>query len=60
MVFSAGAAEIEEIAPNVVFGINTATFHVILKSSKTYNFVGASLRPADTQAIVDSLRRALQ
>jgi hypothetical protein len=60
VVFSAGAAEIEEIAPNVVFGINTATFHVILKSSKTYNFVGASLRPADTQAIVDSLRRALQ
>jgi Quinohemoprotein amine dehydrogenase, alpha subunit domain III len=60
VVFSAAAAEVQEIAPNVVFGINTATFHVILKSSKTYNFVSASLRPADTQTIVDSLRRALQ
>jgi Quinohemoprotein amine dehydrogenase, alpha subunit domain III len=60
VVFSATAAEVQEIAMNIVFGINTGTFHVILKSSKTYNFVGTSFRPADTQAIVDSLRRALQ
>ena len=60
VVFSAAASEVQEIAPNVVFGINTATFHVILRSSKTYNFVSASLRPADTQAIVDKLRSALQ
>lgn len=60
VVFSAAATEVQEIAMNVVFGINTGTFHVILKSSKTYNFVGTSFRPADTQAIVDSLRRALQ
>ena len=60
VVFSATAAEVQEIAPNIVFGINTATFHVILRNSKTYNFVSASLRPADTQTIVDSLRRALQ
>lgn len=60
VTFSAAAGEVQEIAPNVVFGINTGTFHVILKSSKTYNFVSASLRPADTQAMVDSLRRALQ
>jgi Quinohemoprotein amine dehydrogenase, alpha subunit domain III len=59
-VFSVAATEVEEIAPNVVFGLNTQTFHVILKSSKTYNFVSASLLPADTQKIVDSLRRALQ
>ncbi len=59
-VFSAKAAEIQELAPNVVFGINTGTFHVILKASKTYNFASATLRPADTQSIVDSLRRALQ
>jgi hypothetical protein len=59
-VFSAGAADIQEIAENVIFGINTGTFHVILKSSKTYNFASATLRPADTQAIVDSLRRAFQ
>jgi IPT/TIG domain len=60
VVFTAAAAEVEEIAPNVIFGINTGTFHMILKSSKTYNFVSASLRPADTQTIVDSLRHALQ
>jgi hypothetical protein len=60
VVFSAAAGEIQEIAPNIVFGINTTTFHVILRNSKTYNFVSASLRPADTQTIVDSLRRALQ
>jgi IPT/TIG domain len=60
VVFSAAASEVQEIAPNIVFGINTATFHVILRSSKTYNFVSASLRPADTQAIVDKLRSALQ
>jgi hypothetical protein len=31
-----------------------------LKSGKTYNFVAASLRPADSQAVVDALRRTLQ
>ncbi len=59
-VFSVKAAEIQEIATNVIFGINTGTFHVILRSSKTYNFASATLRPADTQAMVESLRRALQ
>lgn len=59
-IFSAQAVEIQEIATNVIFGINTGTFHVILKPSKTYNFASATLRPADTQSIVDSLRRALQ
>jgi hypothetical protein len=59
-VFSAGAGDIQEIGSNVIFGINTGTFHVILKASKTYNFASATLRPADTQTIVDSLRHALQ
>ncbi len=59
-LFSAAAAEIQEIGDNIIFGLNTGTFHVILKSSKTYNFVSTSLRPADTQKIVDALRRALQ
>ncbi len=60
VVFRAAATEVREIAPNIVFGINTTTFHVILKSSQMYNFVSTSLRPADTQTIVDSLQRALQ
>ncbi len=58
-LFSAAPREIKEIAPNVILGINTGTFHVILDSGKTYNFVAASLSPADSQSIVDSLRRAL-
>ncbi len=58
-MFSAAPREIKEIAPNIILGINTGTFHVILDSGKTYNFVAASLRAADSQSIVDSLRRAL-
>jgi len=58
-VFSASVKDVEEIEVNQVFGINTGTFHIILTSGKTYNFAAPSLRPADTQAIVDSLRRAL-
>jgi IPT/TIG domain-containing protein len=58
-VFSAARREIKEIALNVILGINTGTFHVILDSGKTYNFMAASLRAADSQSIVDSLRRAL-
>lgn len=58
-IFSASPAEVKEIDANVILGLNTGTFHIILNSGKTYNFVAASLRPADSQAIVDSLRRAL-
>jgi hypothetical protein len=60
VVFNVAAADIQEIGGNVVFGLNTGTFHIILKSSKTYNFASTSLRPADTQAVVDALHRALQ
>jgi hypothetical protein len=59
-IFSVSAAEIQEIAVNVIFGINTGTFHVILRGSKTYNFASATLRPADTESMVNSLRQALQ
>lgn len=58
-VFSVPLAEIKEIAENSVFGVNTGTFHITLSSGKTYNFIAASLRPPDTQAMVDSLRRAI-
>ena len=59
-VFSASAAEIQEMGVNVIFGINTGTFHVILRGSRTYNFASATLRPADTESMVNSLRQALQ
>lgn len=58
-VFSATPSDIKEIGPNSILGFNTGTFHIILNSGKTYNFIAATLRPADGQAIVEALRRAL-
>jgi hypothetical protein len=58
-VFSAPASDVKEIGPNVILGVNTGTFHVILTNGKTYNFAATSFKPADGQSIVDSLRRAL-
>lgn len=59
-IFSAPTGEIKEIDANVILGVNTGTFHIILNSGKTFNFVAASLRPADSQSIVGSLRAALK
>jgi cell division septation protein DedD len=58
-VFSAGRAEIAEIDANSVLGYNTGTFHVILKSGKTYNFAPASLSVADGQKMLGSIKHAL-
>jgi len=58
-VFSVALGEVKEIDVNTLLGVTTGTFHVILNAGTTYNFVAASLRPAETQSIVDSLRRAL-
>ncbi|MEJ2008072.1 MAG: hypothetical protein P8Z30_07950 [Acidobacteriota bacterium] len=60
VIFTAKSGDIQEIAPNIFFGVNTGTFHIILNSGKTYNFVSSSLAPADTNSIVESLRRALK
>jgi IPT/TIG domain len=60
VVFTAKPGDIQEIAPNVFFGINTGTFHIILNSGKTYNFVSSSLAPADTNSIIESLSAALK
>jgi len=59
-IFSAAAPDIKEIGLNTFLGVNTGTFHVILNSGKTYNFIAASLRPADGQSMVDALRQVLQ
>jgi len=59
-VFSTSLAEIKEVGGNVVFGLGTGTFHIILTSGKTYNFVASSLRPADTQATVSALQSKLK
>jgi hypothetical protein len=59
-VFSAAAPDIKEIGLNTILGVNTGTFHIILRSGKTYNFISASFRPEDGQFIVEALRKALQ
>jgi len=58
-VFSAAAAEVKEIEVNSVLGVNTGTFHIMLNSGKTYNFIAASLRPPDSEAMVSTLQSAL-
>jgi hypothetical protein len=59
-VFAVTASQVQEIAPNQFFGINTGTFHIILTSGKTYNFTAASLLPSATQAILNSLQKVFQ
>ncbi len=59
-VFSARREEIKEIDPNTILGVNTGTFHITLSSGKTFNFVPASLRPEESQSIIDAVRRALK
>jgi hypothetical protein len=59
-VFSVRRSEVREIEPNVLLGVNTGTFHVILSSGKTYNFLAGSFRPADGQSIVNSLQQWLR
>jgi predicted RNA-binding protein YlxR (DUF448 family) len=59
-VFSAAPADIKEIEMTSIAGFSTGTFHVTLNSGKTYNFVATSLRAADSQAIIESVRHALQ
>ncbi|MGH9453559.1 MAG: IPT/TIG domain-containing protein [Terriglobia bacterium] len=59
-VFSVRTSEVQEVAPNVFFGLNTGTFHVFLSTGKRYNFAAASLNPTDTQKIETDLRQALK
>jgi len=59
-VFAVPAADVKEIDANTILGMNTGTFHIILNSGQTYNFIAASLRPADSQSIIDALRKALK
>ena len=58
-VFSTSLSDIKEVGANVILGLSTGTFHINLTSGKTYNFVAGSLRPADSQPIIDSLRKAI-
>jgi len=57
-VFSTSLSDIKEVDANVIFGFSTGTFHIKLTTGKSYNFVAGSLRPADSQSVIDSLRKA--
>jgi hypothetical protein len=59
-VFAASRKDVKEIGVNAILGVNTGTFHVILNSGKTYNFIATTFRPADSQSIVDALRSDLR
>lgn len=59
-VFSAALADVKEVDENSIFGVKTGTFHILLNSSKTYNFIASSLQPTDTQAIVAALQAAIK
>jgi hypothetical protein len=59
-VFALTRADIKEIDMNMLLGVSVGTFHVILNSGKKYDFMAASLKPAETKFIADSLKRALQ
>jgi hypothetical protein len=59
ILFNVALGDIKEIEIVTLGGYNTGTFHIILKSDKTYTFAPGSLHPSDSQKIVDSLRKAL-
>ena len=59
-IFAVTTADIKEVAANTFLGVNTGTFHVILNSGQTYNFIATSLRPADSQSIIDALRKVMK
>ena len=58
-VFAPTPAEIKEIDMNMVLGVSVNSFHVILSSGKKYDFWAASLKPAETRFMADSLKRAV-
>lgn len=59
ILFNVALSDIKEIEIVTLGGYNTGTFHIILKSGKTYTFAPGSLHPSDSQKIVDSLHKAL-
>jgi hypothetical protein len=59
-VFSSPLSDVQEVQANVVFGVNSGTFHIILRSGKMYHFVSTALRPADTQKVIDALQAAIK
>jgi len=59
-IFNLTRAEIKEVEMNMLLGVSTNSFHIILTSGKKYDFWAASLKPAETKFIADSLKRALQ
>jgi hypothetical protein len=59
-IFAVPSSDIKEVGENVILGVNTGTFHIILTSGQTYNFIAASFRPSDSQSIIEALRKALK
>jgi hypothetical protein len=59
ILFDVPLSDVKEIETVTIGGLNLGTFHIILKSGKTYTFAPGSLHPSDSQAIVNGLRNLL-
>ena len=58
-IFVLTPADIKEIDMNLVLGVSANSFHIMLNSGKKYDFWAASLKPAETKSIADTLKRAV-
>jgi hypothetical protein len=58
-IFALTPADIKEIDMNLVLGVSANSLHIILNSGKKYDFWAASLKPAETKSIADTLKRAV-
>jgi hypothetical protein len=59
VLFDAALSDIKEIEMNTIGGFDTGTFHIILKSGKTYHFAPVSLHHSESRTIVDALHKVL-
>ena len=58
-IFTLTPADIKEIDMNLVLGVSANSFHIILTTGKKFDFWAASLKPAETKSIADSLKHAV-
>jgi hypothetical protein len=58
-IFVLTPADIKEIDMNLVLGVSANSFHIMLNTGKKFDFWAASLKPAETKSIADSLKHAV-
>jgi hypothetical protein len=58
-IFKVPSTDIKGIDMNTVLGVSAGSFHILLSNGKQYDFWAASLKPADTKSMADSLKSAV-